>query len=74
MDETLDQSLNATSIFADQLTVMGAGAIQMLPSLVIALLVFVLTWIVACLQASVLDPVSGIFFEALPLIPVSSSR
>ena len=55
MDETLDQSLNATSILLDQLTVMGEGAIQMLPSLVIALLVFVLTWIVARFAGKIAD-------------------
>lgn len=55
MDNPIKESLNAVDILVRQLTSMSEQAIALLPSLVIALVVLVLTWIIARFASGIAD-------------------
>ena len=55
MDEKVDESLNTLEILIAQLQSMWEGIISLLPSLVIALLFLIFTWIVARFATNIAD-------------------
>ncbi len=55
MDEQVDQSLNTLEILVAQLQSMWEGIISLLPSLVIALLFLIFTWILAKFASKIAD-------------------
>lgn len=58
-DETYDQTLNTLATLQDQLVNMGEGFIRALPNMVIALVIILLTWIIAKFAVKIADRMIG---------------